>query len=252
MRPSSTTMSLTLPSGESAAAVSEITPAPISRTFGMSRRSSSVVPELDRARRMSFFMMRPRSPWTASAGWTKCDGVPVDASVAEIFWPTRPALPMPLTTMWPSHARIRSAAALNESPTRSTSERMASDSVRSTSRAYSRSMGSPILLFDSDPEAVADRHDDPVDAFFRGHDLVELPHGGDFAVRRTRVEELAERESIIDHYQPALPHDPEALLEVPGVVPLVGVEEGRVGGIVLESGEDVEPRAAVDLDPARN
>ena len=51
---------------------------------------------------------RPRSPCTASAGCRKWLGVPVDASVAMIFWPTRPALPMPVTMTFPRQWRSQS------------------------------------------------------------------------------------------------------------------------------------------------
>ena len=45
--------------------------APIFRSAGRSRRISSVSPELERAMITSSREMRPRSPWAASAGWTK-------------------------------------------------------------------------------------------------------------------------------------------------------------------------------------
>jgi len=38
----------------------------------------------------------PRSPWLASAGWTKKAGVPVEASVAASFEPIWPLLPTPV------------------------------------------------------------------------------------------------------------------------------------------------------------
>jgi hypothetical protein len=37
----------------------------------------------------------------ASVGWRKWLGVPVEAKVAESFWPMRPLLPMPPTTREP-------------------------------------------------------------------------------------------------------------------------------------------------------
>ena len=39
----------------------------------------------------------PRSPWLASAGWTNCAGVPVEAKVAAILRAIWPLLPMPVT-----------------------------------------------------------------------------------------------------------------------------------------------------------
>ena len=41
--------------------------------------------------RTSAAITRPRSPWIASAGCRKMDGVPVDENVAEIFWAMIPA-----------------------------------------------------------------------------------------------------------------------------------------------------------------
>ena len=54
--------------------------------------------------------MRPRSPWMASAGCRNSDGVPVEASVAETFWPIRPLLPIPVTTTRPAQPRRSSTA----------------------------------------------------------------------------------------------------------------------------------------------
>ena len=68
-----------------------------------SRVTSAVSPPYERIRTMSSWRTRPRSPWTASAACRKWLGVPVDASVAEIFWAMMPALPMPLVTTLPLH-----------------------------------------------------------------------------------------------------------------------------------------------------
>ena len=46
-------------------------------------------------------VIMPRSPWLASAGWTKSAGVPVEARVAAILRATWPLLPMPVTTTRP-------------------------------------------------------------------------------------------------------------------------------------------------------
>jgi hypothetical protein len=53
----------------------------------------------------------PRSPWLASAAWTKKAGVPVEAKVAAILRPIWPDLPSPVTISRPLAFRIRSAAA---------------------------------------------------------------------------------------------------------------------------------------------
>ena len=45
--------------------------------------------------------IRPRSPWTASPACKKWLRLPVEASVAAIFWPINPALPIPVTMTLP-------------------------------------------------------------------------------------------------------------------------------------------------------
>ena len=70
---------------------------PNSASEGNSRTISSVSPLCERISIRSSRCTRPRSPWTASAGWRQWLGVPVEASVAMIFWPTSPALPIPQT-----------------------------------------------------------------------------------------------------------------------------------------------------------
>ena len=56
-------------------------------------------------------VIMPRSPWLASAAWTKKAGVPVEAKVAAILRPIWPDLPSPVTISRPLAFRIRSAAA---------------------------------------------------------------------------------------------------------------------------------------------
>ena len=51
---------------------------------------------------MSPRTIMPRSPWIASAGWRKNDGVPVDASVALIFLQMIPDLPRPIVITRPA------------------------------------------------------------------------------------------------------------------------------------------------------
>src|SRR5258707_2934253 len=70
--------------------------------------SSSLSPEFDRARIASSPPIMPRSPWLASAGWTNCAGVPVEASVAAILRATWPLLPMPVTISRPRTAAHKS------------------------------------------------------------------------------------------------------------------------------------------------
>ena len=52
----------------------------------------------------------PKSPCAASAGWTKNEGVPVDANVAAILRAICPDLPMPETTTRPLQASIMRTA----------------------------------------------------------------------------------------------------------------------------------------------
>ncbi len=101
-------------------------------------------PLFETARSTSPFTMRPRSPWIASAGWRKSEGLPVEASVAEIFWAMIPLLPMPVATTRPVQAKSVSTARSKLSSRRGISARIASASVSSTLRAVSRGIG-PIL-----------------------------------------------------------------------------------------------------------
>ncbi len=72
-------------------------------------------------------VIMPRSPWPASAAWTKKAGVPVEAKVAAILRPIWPLLPTPLTTTRPLAAR-------------STSTVRAKGSARPSSRAAARAV----------------------------------------------------------------------------------------------------------------
>ncbi len=58
----------------------------------------------------------PRSPWLASAAWTKNAGVPVEARVAAILRPTWPDFPMPVTMTRPRAARMVATVAAKGSP----------------------------------------------------------------------------------------------------------------------------------------
>src|SRR5262245_29899825 len=58
----------------------------------------------------------PRSPWLASAAWTKKAGVPVEASVAAILRAMCPDLPMPVTINRPCACRMVSTAATKDAP----------------------------------------------------------------------------------------------------------------------------------------
>ena len=66
--------------------------------------SSAVSPDHESASTTSLLCSMPRSPWLASAGWTNIAGWPVEASVAAIFRPTWPDLPMPVTMTRPAAA----------------------------------------------------------------------------------------------------------------------------------------------------
>ena len=75
--------------------------APIDLINGINRTTSGVAPLFDKRRTTSEALSLPRSPCKASLGCKKILGVPVLESVAEIFWPIRPAFPNPLTIMRP-------------------------------------------------------------------------------------------------------------------------------------------------------
>ena len=79
----------------------------------------------------------PRSPWLASAGWTKYAGVPVLDMVEAILRAMCPDLPMPLTITRPLQARISETAARKRSSRRPIRARTASASIASTRRASS-------------------------------------------------------------------------------------------------------------------
>ena len=68
----------------------------------LAEASSRVSPEFDITSATSCSVIMPRSPWLASAGWTKKAGVPVDARVAAVLWATWPDLPIPEQTTRPA------------------------------------------------------------------------------------------------------------------------------------------------------
>src|SRR5688500_13895242 len=73
--------------------VTAISLAPSRFTNGTIRISSSLSPEYEIATRTSGWRIMPRSPWLASAGWTKYAGVPVLDNVDAILraiWPDLP------------------------------------------------------------------------------------------------------------------------------------------------------------------
>ena len=70
-------------------------------------RSSAVSPEFEIMMMTSSRPIMPRSPWLASAGWTKMAGVPVEASVAAILRAIWPLLPMPVRMTRPVALLIR-------------------------------------------------------------------------------------------------------------------------------------------------
>src|SRR3990172_4048092 len=87
----------------------------------------------------------PRSPWLASAGWTKYAGVPVLDMVEAILRAMCPDLPIPLTITRPLQARISDTAARNRSSRRAIMARTASASIARTRRASSSAV--PVASF---------------------------------------------------------------------------------------------------------
>ncbi len=87
----------------------------------------------------------PRSPWLASAGWTKKAGVPVLASVAAILRAICPDLPIPETTTRPRQPSSSATAWTKPPSSWSRSARTASASMSSTSRASASARSSLIF-----------------------------------------------------------------------------------------------------------
>ncbi len=77
----------------------------------------------------------PRSPWKASPGCMKNDGVPVLAKVAAIFLPMMPDLPMPQTMTRPEALRMASTTAEKAPSSDARRPRMAAASISNTSPA---------------------------------------------------------------------------------------------------------------------
>ena len=92
---------------------------------GRNRRSSSVIPLYEMAITTSLGSNIPRSPWYASSGFTKKEGVPVEASVAAILHPIWPLLPTPVMINLPWQLYIMSTARSKSEPMRGTRSSMA-------------------------------------------------------------------------------------------------------------------------------
>ena len=112
---------------------------------GTIARISSDSPEFDSASTTSSSVTMPRSPWLASPGCMKNDGVPVDASVAEILRATCPDLPIPVQTTRPRQASISRQAAANSGPRRAPSACSACVSISTTARPLATRAASSIV-----------------------------------------------------------------------------------------------------------
>src|SRR5438093_4582407 len=151
---------------------------PVRRMSGMPSRlivgstasTSSVSPELESAITTSPRATMPMSPCTPSAGWRKYAGVPVLASVAAIFRPTSPDLPMPVTITRPAQPCISSTAMMKRSSRREQSSRMPAASSRSTRSA------SPSTLSRSISDSR--RATDPQHGVEQRRQIVQLQHVG--------------------------------------------------------------------------
>ena len=95
-------------------------------------------PLLEIAITISFSVTMPRSPWNASAGCRKNDGVPVLANVAAILRAICPDLPMPVTMTRAGQSKMHRTTFTNSSFTLLTSFATASDSSFSVSTAFCR------------------------------------------------------------------------------------------------------------------
>src|SRR6266849_1188807 len=119
---------------------------PVSVTSGISNRFSassrriisSVSPPYDTASMASPRASMPKSPCSASAGCRKNDGVPVLESVAEIFRPISPDLPIPVTATRPLQAKSPSTALAKLASSRALTSCSARASISSTRRAVSK------------------------------------------------------------------------------------------------------------------
>ena len=86
--------------------VIEISFAPMRFITGTIAKTSPVSPECEMVRTTSSLVIIPKSPWLASPGCTKNEGVPVLANVAAIFPPIWPDLPMPTIITLPLQLNI--------------------------------------------------------------------------------------------------------------------------------------------------
>src|SRR5689334_239475 len=136
--PMSSTQSALRASVERATPVSARTFTPMRRAGPSRPIVSAVSPEFEIGSKRSRLRMRPRSPCCASVGCRKIEGVPVLAKVAEIFSPTRPALPTPVSTTCPSQASTSSTARRKSGPRRVSRCAIVRASRRSTSAALAR------------------------------------------------------------------------------------------------------------------
>ncbi len=96
---------------------------------------SSLFPELEIAISTSPRTSIPKSPWPASPGCIKKDGVPVEANVAAIFRPICPDLPIPVITTRPLHCNSTSQARLKRSSICVANTSMACCSIRNVANA---------------------------------------------------------------------------------------------------------------------
>ncbi|OPZ51951.1 MAG: hypothetical protein BWY90_01313 [Deltaproteobacteria bacterium ADurb.BinA014] len=97
----SITISLACASVDARFPVKVIMGVPIWRAEEIIGTSSRVSPLLEIASRTSSFVTMPRSPWMPSTGCKKSARVPVLVSVATIFLPIKPDLPIPVIITLP-------------------------------------------------------------------------------------------------------------------------------------------------------
>ena len=111
--------------------------------------SSMVSPLFETINTTSSLVIIPWSPWVASPGWTKWEGVPVEAMVEAIFGEINPDFPMPETISHPEHYKMDWTADSNWASMRSPIRETASALILITRFATDWISGEFMLKFNT-------------------------------------------------------------------------------------------------------